>query len=79
MKTLVLTTATVSSFISDAHHRYSAKESDWGFNQMVKFADLTVPNPPSQRMILENDCFTLVAYVRIIKDSNGTLWHDLVE
>ncbi|KAI9006948.1 ubiquitin carboxyl-terminal hydrolase 5 [Hyaloraphidium curvatum] len=62
-----------------AHHRYSVKESDWGFNQMIKFADLTVPNAPSNRPILENDCFTLVAYVRVIKDVNGTLWHDLAD
>jgi hypothetical protein len=46
---------------------------------MIKFSDLTAVNAPSNRMILENDTFDLIAYVRVIKDVNGTLWHDLSE
>lgn len=46
---------------------------------MIKFSDLLVPNAPSNRPILENNSFTLIAYVRVIKDTNGTLWHDLAE
>ncbi|PGH16127.1 hypothetical protein AJ79_01894 [Helicocarpus griseus UAMH5409] len=64
-----------SAYIAkDANHRFSADQDDWGF---TKFRDLRrllgyLGDRPS---LLGNEEANITAYVRVIKDDTGVLWH----
>lgn len=64
------------SWILVATHRFTAEEGDWGF---TRFADLkglfshawegkSVP-------LVQDDEAIVTAYVRVVKDPTGVLWH----
>ena len=57
-----------------ATHRYTADESDWGFTKFCELRKLVRWNADG-RGVLEDDAANLTAYVRIIKDPTGVLWH----
>lgn len=57
-----------------ATHRYSAEESDWGFTRFVEHRRL-MRFANDGRGLLEDECANLTAYVRVIKDPTGVLWH----
>ena len=58
----------------NANHRYSAEESDWGFTKFCELRKLMRWNAEG-RGLLEDDAANLTAYVRIVKDPTGVLWH----
>ena len=66
---------------TDAHHRFVAEECDWGF---TRFADLRklytadVANGKA-RPTIENDEVEITAFVRVLKDPTGVLWHNFVK
>ncbi|KXS19866.1 cysteine proteinase [Gonapodya prolifera JEL478] len=63
---------------SHAHHRFTAKESDWGFNQLVRFSELAQKRP--EKSIYQDSRLTIAAYVRVVKDVTGVLWwNDLTD
>ncbi|EEH42738.2 ubiquitin-specific protease UBP15 [Paracoccidioides brasiliensis Pb18] len=59
-----------------AHHRFNADEADWGFTRFCElrklfqqaFNDKGTP-------LVENEEACLTAYVRVVKDPTGVLWH----
>ncbi|KIV92154.1 hypothetical protein PV10_06615 [Exophiala mesophila] len=60
-----------------ATHRFNAKEGDWGFTRFVELRKaFHQPWEDSTRHLIENDEANLTAYVRIIKDPTGVLWHN---
>ncbi|KAJ3129556.1 hypothetical protein HK098_001032 [Nowakowskiella sp. JEL0407] len=61
---------------STAQHRYTTVEQDWGFNHLIKLGMLTTPVDGFSRPLIEDDKTTIVAYVKIIKDESGVLWHN---
>lgn len=68
----------VESFQS-ATHRFTTEETDWGFTRFIRLSDLSKPLPSHSRPILERDQFVVEAFVRIIEDETGTLWHNFVD
>ncbi|CAG8478545.1 24164_t:CDS:10 [Cetraspora pellucida] len=67
-----------SLFVSHhAHHRFTTKESDWGFTRFYDLRKLFVPTANNARSLIEHDACNITALVRIIKDPTGVLWRDL--
>ncbi|WFD43786.1 ubiquitinyl hydrolase 1 [Malassezia psittaci] len=63
---------------SQAHHRFTAEEMDWGFTRFNEFRKLAVPLDHRVRPIIENDEAVVSAFVRVLKDPTGVLWHNFI-
>ncbi|ODV96109.1 hypothetical protein PACTADRAFT_49515 [Pachysolen tannophilus NRRL Y-2460] len=61
-----------------SHHRFSAEETDWGFSNFVELRNLHSPGKYNKHPFLEDNKVNLTAYVRIIKDHTGVLWHNFI-
>ena len=63
----------------EANHRFTAEEGDWGF---TRFADknriFAAKFDSHDRPLIENDGAKMTAYVRVLKDPTGVLWHNFV-
>ncbi|CAK1366028.1 unnamed protein product [Cercospora beticola] len=63
----------------EANHRFTADEGDWGF---TRFADKNRIFAPKfdgrERPLVENGCARMTAYVRVLKDPTGVLWHNFI-
>ncbi|KXL41610.1 hypothetical protein M433DRAFT_6726 [Acidomyces richmondensis BFW] len=63
----------------EANHRFTAEEGDWGF---TRFADknriFAAKFDGADRPLVENDCAKMTAFVRVLKDPTGVLWHNFV-
>lgn len=64
------------STISEAHHRFTPEEQDWGFTRFVDLKKLFSIDPVKGRPIIENDETLVTAFVRVLKDPTGVLWHN---
>lgn len=59
-----------------AHHRFTKEEGDWGFTRFVELRKLfNVEWDSSGRPLVENEAANMTAYVRVVKDETGVLWH----
>ncbi|WVQ73689.1 hypothetical protein IAR50_003269 [Cryptococcus sp. DSM 104548] len=65
---------------SHAHHRFVAEECDWGFTRFVDLRKLYTADPANgkNRPTIENDEVEITAFVRVLKDPTGVLWHNFV-
>lgn len=62
-----------------AHHRFTKEEGDWGFTRFVESRRLfNVPWENSARPLLENGTANITAYVRLVEDETGVLWHNFL-
>jgi hypothetical protein len=62
-----------------AHHRFTKEEGDWGFTRFVELRKLWTNSwADTGRFLVENDEAMVTAYVRIVKDETGVLWHNFV-
>jgi ubiquitin carboxyl-terminal hydrolase 7 len=60
-----------------AHHRFTKEEGDWGFTRFAELRKLfNVQWENSGRPMIENDAANMTAYVRVVKDETGVLWHN---
>lgn len=60
-----------------ANHRFNAKEGDWGFTRFVDLRKAFNQTWKDRgRPLVENDEAMMTAYVRVIKDPTGVLWHN---
>jgi ubiquitin carboxyl-terminal hydrolase 7 len=59
-----------------AHHRFTKEEGDWGFTRFIELRKLFNATDGSSRPMVENDTANLTAYVRVVKDETGVLWHN---
>ena len=63
--------------VHTAQHRFNAKEGDWGFTRFVELRKaFHTPWETSTRTLVENDEAMLTAYIRVLKDPTGVLWHN---
>ncbi|ORX46667.1 hypothetical protein BCR36DRAFT_101335 [Piromyces finnis] len=63
----------------EAHHRFTIKENDWGFQQFIKTNDLYKARGSTGKSLIEDDTLLIIAYIRVIKDTTGVLWYDFSE
>ncbi|KAM0792135.1 hypothetical protein ACM66B_004835 [Microbotryomycetes sp. NB124-2] len=61
---------------SQAHHRFTNEEQDWGFTRFVELRKLFSVSEGRPKPIIENDETVITAYVRVLKDPTGVLWHN---
>ncbi|KAK0651817.1 hypothetical protein B0T16DRAFT_404747 [Cercophora newfieldiana] len=60
-----------------AHHRFTKDEADWGFTRFLEIRRMfNVPWEGSSRPLVENDTANITAYVRLVDDETGVLWHN---
>ncbi|CAG8667385.1 8986_t:CDS:10, partial [Cetraspora pellucida] len=62
----------------NAHHRFTAEESDWGFTRFYDLRKLFNPSDNRMRPLIENDSCNITAFVRVLKDPTGVLWHNFI-
>lgn len=63
----------------DAHHRFTPEESDWGFTRYADLRRLFADQWDGfDRPMVEDEAVNVTAYVRIIKDPTGVLWHNFL-
>jgi ubiquitin carboxyl-terminal hydrolase 7 len=59
-----------------ATHRYNVDEGDWGFTRFFELRKLFHTQWDGQGVpLVQNDEANITAYVRIVKDPTGVLWH----
>ncbi|CAG8737552.1 19364_t:CDS:10, partial [Gigaspora margarita] len=63
----------------NAHHRFTAEESDWGFTRFFDLRKLFSPSENRTRPLIENDSCNITAFVRVLKDPTGVLWHNFIK
>ncbi|CAD6570825.1 MAG: hypothetical protein TREMPRED_006048 [Tremellales sp. Tagirdzhanova-0007] len=65
---------------SHAHHRFVAEECDWGFTRFVDIRKLYTPDSTAgkTRPTIESDEVEITAFVRVLKDPTGVLWHNFI-
>ncbi|KAI9822475.1 MAG: hypothetical protein M1827_000194 [Pycnora praestabilis] len=62
-----------------ANHRFNADEGDWGFTRFAEIRKLFAGQWEGRdRPMVENNTANVTAYVRIVKDPTGVLWHNFV-
>lgn len=60
-----------------AKHRFQVDEGDWGFTRFVELRKIfSAPYTKEGRHLLEEGTGTLTAFVRVVKDPTGVLWHN---
>nr|POE65665.1 ubiquitin carboxyl-terminal hydrolase 21 [Quercus suber] len=63
----------------EANHRFTADEGDWGFTRFADKNRIFAPKfDDHDRPLVENDGAKMTAYVRVLKDPTGVLWHNFV-
>ncbi|KAJ7753267.1 hypothetical protein B0H16DRAFT_1690878 [Mycena metata] len=63
---------------SHAQHRFIAEESDWGFTRFSDLGKLFNPQGHSSRPTIEEDAADITAYLRVVDDPTGVLWHNFI-
>ncbi|KAJ2716966.1 ubiquitin-specific protease ubp15 [Coemansia spiralis] len=62
--------------VNRTQHRFVAEESDWGFTRFAEQRTLMMPTDADTPPLLDNGRVRISAYVRVIKDPLGVLWHN---
>ncbi|RIB00746.1 hypothetical protein C2G38_2233121 [Gigaspora rosea] len=57
-------------------HRFTAEIPSMGYHRFCEHRNLFVPLKNQARSLIEDDSCNITAFVRIIKDPTGFLWHD---
>lgn len=52
---------------------------DWGFTRFNELRKLSVAAEGRGRPIIENESARISAYVRVLKDPTGVLWHNFIK
>lgn len=62
-----------------AHHRFTKEEGDWGFTRFVELRRMfNVPWEGHNRPLVADDTANITAYVRVVEDETGVLWHNFI-
>lgn len=62
-----------------ASHRFCEGATDWGFSQFHDLRGLFMPQDETGHAIIEGNQVNISAYVRIVKDPTGVLWHNFID
>ncbi|KAJ2451332.1 ubiquitin-specific protease ubp15, partial [Coemansia sp. RSA 2424] len=61
--------------VNTANHRFTAEEGDWGFTRFADIRHLLTAPDEGTAALIENRRVRISAYVRVIRDPLGVLWH----
>jgi len=62
-----------------AHHRFTADEGDWGFTRFAELRKLFSNSWEDRgRPMVEDNAANVTAYIRVLKDPTGVLWHNFI-
>jgi ubiquitin carboxyl-terminal hydrolase 7 len=61
---------------AEAHHRFNQEEQDWGFTRFVELKKLFQAADQRAKPVIESDETEITAFVRVLKDPTGVLWHN---
>jgi ubiquitin carboxyl-terminal hydrolase 7 len=64
---------------TDAHHRFVAEECDWGFTRFADLRKLQTAQEGQTVPTIDQDEVDVTAFVRVLKDPTGVLWHNFVK
>ncbi|KAJ3352469.1 hypothetical protein HDU91_005995 [Kappamyces sp. JEL0680] len=64
---------------TNAQHRFTIKETDWGFSSFIHHSNLLKVSEERSHPILENDGFSITVFVKEVEDETGTLWHNFID
>lgn len=63
-----------------ANHRFSADEGDWGFTRFAELRKMFASFWEERgRPLVEDNAVNVTAYLRILKDPTGVLWHNFIK
>ncbi|CAG8620867.1 1600_t:CDS:10 [Paraglomus brasilianum] len=62
----------------NAQHRFTTEESDWGFTRFYELRKLFAPCDRRTRPLIEGEAANITAFVRVLKDPTGVLWHNFI-
>ncbi|KMQ48167.1 MATH domain-containing protein [Trichophyton rubrum] len=69
-----------SNYVSHAAaHRFNGEEPDWGFTKFCERKKPSISLEPPGSPFSGTEGVKITAYVRVIKDPTGLLWHNLVK
>ncbi|KAJ2896431.1 ubiquitin carboxyl-terminal hydrolase [Zalerion maritima] len=61
-----------------AHHRFTKEEGDWGFTRFLELRKMfSMPWVHYDRPLVEQECVNITAYIKVVEDETGVLWHSL--
>lgn len=64
----------------EANHRFTLEEGDWGFTRFAEKNRIFASRfDDKDRPLVEGDGAKMTAYVRVLKDPTGVLWHNFVK
>lgn len=61
-----------------SHHRFNRIDTDWGFANFIDLTYLKYPSKGRVSGLLNKGKLNITAYVRIVKDTTGVLWHNFI-
>ncbi|KAJ2468454.1 ubiquitin-specific protease ubp15, partial [Coemansia sp. RSA 2322] len=61
--------------VNTAQHRFTTEESDWGFTRFSEIRHLISQPDEDTPPLIDGGRVRISAYVRVIKDKLGVLWH----
>jgi len=62
-----------------ASHRFTADEGDWGFTRFAELRRLFANSFDDRgRPMVEDNKANVTAYIRVLKDPTGVLWHNFI-
>ena len=61
---------------NSAFHRFNSDETDWGFNKFHEWRKLFQYDENLGGIIADGSSVNITAYVRVLKDPTGILWHN---
>lgn len=65
--------------VHNATHRFTADEGDWGFTRFAELRRLfSAQYDERGKPMVENNSANITAYVRVLKDPTGVLWHNFI-
>jgi len=63
----------------EANHRFTMEEGDWGFTRFAEKNKVFASHFENKdRPLVEDDGAKVTAYVRVLKDPTGVLWHNFI-
>ncbi|KAF9649112.1 cysteine proteinase [Thelephora ganbajun] len=67
--------------VNHANHRFTAEESDWGFNftRFNELRKLFQPQPDRNHPTIEGDSVVVSVCVRVLEDPTGVMWRTVVK
>ena len=64
----------------EANHRFTMEEGDWGFTRFAEKNRIFASRfDDHDRPLIEGDSAKVTAYVRVLKDPTGVLWHNFLK